>query len=300
MTDDSVTLMITPGHPGLAWRAAIEARAAQMGIPVSEIAAEDAADRRTGVIFTHQNAVLASQPGPRVVITDTTAVGLLDPSQPATGNDLIVRAHSLVEADAAARQGALVLNASRYQLSLPLLGTVERPEGERYHIHPLAAASPLSLFDELPVRAGAQAVWAPHWFTYAPDAGGQTSGPWIDLTGRMRALVFGPYIRLPPGRWRIDARISVDPERAHVPLLFEWGSGAEFCRIMTEVRHPGSYGISLDRIWTEAESAQLRIWNAHPVFQGRLLFEECRVVRVADDDPRPPTPLDRIVTAEVF
>ncbi len=193
------------------------------------------------------------------------------------------------------------MNAARYQLTLPGLGLIERPEGQPYRIHPLASESPLALFDQLPIPAGAEASWAPHWFAYAPGHAPVSGQPtWIDLTGRMRSFVYGPYIRLPAGRWRIDVRFSVDPERAHVPLLFEWGGDADFCRIMTEVRHPGTYSVSLDRIWPTAETAQLRIWNAHPVFQGRMVFVHSRVVRVADDDPTPPTPLDRIVTAGVL
>jgi hypothetical protein len=69
---------------------------------------------------------------------------------------------------------------------------------------------------------------------------------------------------------------------------------------MTEVRHPGTYGLHLDRIWTEPDAAQLRIWTGHPVFEGRLDFQGARVTRVADDDPSPVTPTDRIVAASVI
>lgn len=300
MSGDSLTILITPGPSGNAWREAIAAQAERMGWPVADVGPEGPPEGQGGVFFAHHHAALALSPGHRVVITDTTAVATADPSQPATSEDLIARSHGLVEADAAVRQGAAEFNASRYQLALPGIGPVERREGHPYRIHPLAAASPLALFDQLPVTAGTETTWAPHWFTYAAGAPPVGGSAWIDLTGRMRALIYGPYIRLPAGRWRIDVRVAVDPERAHVPLLFEWGSGGEFCRVMTEVRHAGVYAISLDRIWTEADSAQLRIWNAHPVFQGRLSFEDCRVVRVADDDPTPTTPTDRIVTANVL
>lgn len=297
MTDDRLTLLITPGPSGAAWRQAVSARAAEMGLPVFNVGPDGPPDGQPGVFFASDHRAFASATGHRSVLTDTTAVASLDPSMPATSDDLTARSHGLVEADAAARLGASVLNTARYQLTLPVLGLVERPEGERYLIHPLASASPLSMFETLPVAPGAEAAWAPHWFAFAPGAEPSDGGPWIDLTGRMRAIVYGPYIHLPAGRWRADVRFSVDPEKAHVPLLFEWGSGSEFCRIMTEVHHSGSYSISLDRIWPEAEAAQLRIWNAHPVFQGRMTFDHCRVVRIAEDDPSPPTPIDRIVTA---
>lgn len=297
---NNLTVLITPGPSGVAWRAAIEARAAQMGLDIHDVGPEGAIDGQSGLFFAHHHAALGSAAGSGVVIADTTAVASLDPSQPATSEDLIVRAQSLVEADAAARHGATVLNASRYALTLPVLGLVERSEGDRYHIHPVAATSPLSMFDQLPVEAGAESDWSPYWFAYASGETPSAASPWMDLTGRMRAVVYGPYICLPAGRWRVDVRVAVDPERAHVPLLFEWGAGSDYCRVMAEVHHAGTYSLSLDRIWTEAGAAQLRIWNAHPVFQGRMIFEHCRVVRVADDDPRPLTPTDHIVMAGVI
>lgn len=300
MTDDSLTLLITPGPSGAAWRQALTVRAAQMGLPVADVGPEGPPEGQPGVFFAHHHAALALAAGHRVVLVDTTAVASLDPSMPATADDLIARSQALVEADASVRLGATVLNTARYQLTFPLLGLVERPEGERYRIHPLASASPLALFDALPVPTGTEVDWAPHWFAFTAGAPPSDGDAWIDLTGRMRPIVYGPYIHLPLGRWRVDVRFSVDPERAHVPLLFEWGSGAEFSRIMTEVRYPGSYSVSLDRIWTQSEAAQLRIWNAHPIFQGRMIFDHCRVVRVADDDPSPVTPTDRVVTATVM
>lgn len=300
MPDDTLTLLISPGPSGNAWRAAIAARAVQMGWPVADVGPEGPPEGAAGLFFARHHTALALSSGHRAVITDTTAVATADPSQPATSEDLIARSNNLVEADLAVRQGAKTFNAARYQLTLPGIGLVERGEGQPYRIHPLAASSPLALFEELPVVAGVETVWASHWFTYGTGRSADSGSPWIDLTGRMRPLVYGPYVWLPAGRWRVDVRVAVDPEKAHVPLLFEWGSGGEFCRVMTEVRHSGVYSVSLDRIWVEADAAQLRIWNAHPVFQGRLSFEECRIVRVRDDDPRPLTPVDRVVTANVI
>jgi len=300
MSADSLTVMITPSAAGTAWRNAVAHRGAQIGWGWADVGPEGPPDGATGLFFAHDHAAIANAQGHRALIIDTTAIGTADPSQPATGDDLIVRAHALVEAEAAARQHAPVFNAARYQLDLPGLGLVERPDGERYRIHPDASESPLALFDQMPVPAGAWANWAPRWFAYSEGVRTIGGSTWIDMTGRMRPLVYGPYVRLPVGRWRVDVRFSVDPERAHAPLLFEWGSGNDFCRVMTEIRHPGTYGVHMDRFWTEADAAQLRIWTAHPVFEGRIDFQGARVTRVADDDPSPLTPLDRIVEAGVI
>lgn len=291
---DSLTVMITPTSAGVLWRDALIRAAAHRGWPFCDVDSSGPPPGGVGLFFAHHASAM-DHAGPRCVIIDASAVGTSDPSTCAGGDDLIVRSQALVEAEQAARSGATVLIAARYQLDIPGLGLVERGEGERYHIHPKAAESPLALFDQMPVVAGASANWAPHWFTYSDADTRASDTPWIDLTGRMRPLVFGPYISLPIGRWRAEVRFAVDPERGHAPLLFEWGTGDDYCRIMTDVEHRGVYGILLDRIWAEHGAAQLRIWTAHPVFEGLLHFQNCRVTRVSDDDPSPPTPTDRIV-----
>lgn len=291
---DSLTVMITPTSAGVLWRDALVRAAILRGWSYADVGPSGPESGSVGLFFAHHASAMEHVES-RCLIIDASAVGTLDPSTPANSDDLIIRSQALVEAEQAARSGAPVLMAARYQLDIPGLGLIERGEGERYHIHPQAAESPLAMFDHLPVAAGASANWAPHWFTYSDAVKGARDTQWIDLTGRMRPLVFGPYIDLPAGRWRADVRFAVDPERGHAPLLFEWGSGNDYCRIMTDVERSGVYGIQLDRIWTEHGAAQLRIWTAHPVFEGLLSFQSCRVTRVSDDDPSLPTPTDHIV-----
>lgn len=300
MRDDSLTIMIAPGHAGGAWRHALMRRAVDLGWPVADLGPEGPPEGGKGLFVAHDAQAMASSRGHRVVLIDTSAGGTADPSEIATPDEIVMRSRALALAEEAARHGATVLNAARYHLELPGLGLVERPNGDPYRIHPAAAESPLALYDTLPVEAGTSASWAPHWFVYSDGYKLPHSPAWVDMTGRMRPLVFGPYIYLPAGRWRTDVSFSVDPERGHAPLLFEWGAGADYCRVMFEIRHPGTYGIHLDRIWPTPDSAQLRIWNAHPVFQGKIELQSCRVTRVADDDPSPPTRLDQIVELGVI
>lgn len=300
MAANRLTVLITPSATGLAWRGALIDHVTRSGWTYADVGPEGPEDGASGLFFAHSHTAVLPNQGPCAIIIDTTAVGQADPSSPADGAELAARSDSLVEAEMAARIGASVLNGARYRLDLPGIGIVERPEGHAYRIPLDASESPLALFESMPIPPTAAASWNPRWFTY-PDRGETAAAStWIDMTGRMRPLLYGPYIRLPAGRWSVDVRFAVDPERAHAPLLFEWGSGTEFCRIMGEIRHPGSYGIRLDRIWPEAAAAQLRIWNYHPVFQGRLDFQGCQVSRVADDEPSPPTPTDRIVELGVI
>ena len=298
MTDALLCVLVTPSAAGLAWRGALVERASQLSWPITDLAAGTGALVMDGLVFAHDHLSMQAFPtATRAVLVDTTATDPVDPAMPATIETVMLRSQVLVQAEIAATHGAAVLNAARYTLYFPGLGLVERREGAPYRIHPSVSESPLALFDD---RApGTFANWSPRWFVYAGGYDGSDDEPQIDMTGRMRPMVHGPYIHLPPGRWRVNLNFTVDPEKAHAPLLFEWGSGVEFCRIMTEIRLRGAYSVSLDRVWTQPEPVQLRIWPAHPVFQGKFGFLGCRVTRVAKDDPAPLTPTDRIVDAAV-
>lgn len=298
MSAAGLCVLITPSAAGTAWREALTLRATQLGWAVSDTGLDPTDTPTTGLVFAHSHAeMLVYPPSARAVIIDTTATDPVDPALPGAPDAIMIRSHILVEAELAALEGAAVFNAARYALNFPVVGSVERREGAPYRIHPSVSESPLALFDD--AMPGSSATWHPRWFAYPEGHAGSIEEPLIDMTGRMRPLIFGPYIRLPVGRWRADLQFTVDPEKAHVPLLIEWGTGAEYCRVVTEINYPGIYAVSLDRIWPEAGAAQLRIWPAHPVFQGQFGFRGCRVTRVAVDDPAPPTPNDRVVNAVV-
>jgi hypothetical protein len=298
MTDALLCILLTPSASGLAWRDALIERASRLGWPITDRASSPGDSPLEGLVFVHDASAMEAFPvASRAVLIDTAATDTADPSLPATLDTLILRSQILVQAEIAATAGATVLNAARYALTFPTLGLVERREEAPYRIHPSVSDSPLACFDD--VRPEGFANWSPRWFTYPDGYEGSDEEPQIDMTGRMRPMVHGPSIYLPAGRWRVDLNFTVDPEKAHAPLLFEWGSGVDFSRIVTEIRFRGAYSVGLDRIWDEPQPVQLRIWPAHPVFQGRFGFRGCRVTRVALDDPAPPTPTDRIVEAAV-
>lgn len=299
MTDARLCVLVTPSAAGAAWRQALVERASHLGWTITDLTADTATSTLEGLVFAHDHLAMEAFPASaRAVIIDTTATDPLDPAVPATSQAVVLRSQALVQAEIAAAAGAVVLQAARYTLNFPGLGSVERHEGAPYRIHPSVSESPLAMFDGS--EAGGFANWHPRWFVYTGGYEGSVDAPLIDMTGRMRPMVHGPYIHLPAGRWRVDLNFTADPEKAHAPLLFEWGSGVEFCRIVTEIRARGAYAVSLDRVWATPEPAQLRIWPAHPVFQGQFGFRGCRVTRVAADHPAPPTPTDRIVEARVI
>ena len=71
-------------------------------------------------------------------------------------------------------------------------------------------------------------VWEPDLFyTNESTADGSyrpASGP-IDITGRARFLIFGPYINLPPGAWSATAVIGFSAETAGLSFVIEIAAG---------------------------------------------------------------------------
>ena len=158
-------VLVTPSAAGTGWRDALTARAVQLGWPVRDSGADAADTPTSGLVFAHNHAAMSAfAPANRAVIIDTTATDTVDPGLPAAPDAIMIRSHILVEAELAAAEGAAVLNAARYLLDFPVLGSVERREGAPYRIHPSVAESPLAIFDD--TAPGSSANWHPRWFAF--------------------------------------------------------------------------------------------------------------------------------------
>lgn len=190
---------------------------------------------------------------------------------------------------AARRQDVDVLDARAERLLLPDFGWVERGGGITVSPREISPG-PLSIFETLPIATGASAFWEPELFSYPSGSEMEGGSPDIDLTGRARVLVFGPYVCLPEGWWSIEINVAVETFGSMVPLMFEWGAGDYFVSHTACVTKPGEYRITLSRRWGEIEQAQVRIWLTQPLFQGHLTFIGSRVTRSADVERRSMTP----------
>lgn len=279
MSGEALCVMLAPTAAGAAWREALTARATDLGWPVSDVATDPSINPGAGLVFADSHAaMLAFAPHARAVVIDTTLDDTVDSDLTVRQAAIVQGSHMLVEAEMAANHGATVLPATSYLLEFPVLGPVERKQTERGPMDGSALDSPLAVFD-LSTPVG-RAHWHPRWFHYPEGHTGTIDRPLLDLTGRMRPVVYGPYIRLPQGRWRAALTVTVDTENSHVPLIFEWGAGVEFCRVVTTIRQAGTYAVSLEHVWEQPDAAQLRIWTQYPIFQGVLGFQGCDVSRV--------------------
>lgn len=167
--------------------------------------------------------------------------------------------------------------ALRLARDLPGIGHVEPPPASSQPLNPHAQA--LGIYSALPPAHGACAALAAELFRFDERAGGL---PQLDITGRARILVWGPYLTVPAGRWRLKAIFSVCRDAARQPLRFEFGQGEDVEQLSSTPGHPGRYEAVLTRTFMMKATLELRLWLMRPAFHGRLTFHCAELTRLEE------------------
>jgi hypothetical protein len=94
----------------------------------------------------------------------------------------------------------------------------------------------------------------------------------VDITGRIRFLVYGPFINLPPGSWSASVIMGFSPEAAGMTYIVEVFAGSQLTHARVE---PGNERIFEANLHFSIDAAidhpiQIRIHNERPAFDGRL------------------------------
>jgi hypothetical protein len=120
-------------------------------------------------------------------------------------------------------------------------------------------------------------VWEPELFYASTDPAGPVPQPAIgpvDITGRPRAFIYGPYITLPPGSWSAEIFLGFSAETAGTSFFVEVCAGAQLAS--THVQPNGEQVIetSLQFIIDEAASmpVEIRVFNERAAFDGRVVL----------------------------
>jgi hypothetical protein len=126
-------------------------------------------------------------------------------------------------------------------------------------------------------------VWEPDLFFTIEGA---AEGPWIplkgpvDVTGRARFLIFGPYINLPPGPWSVTAVIGFSAETAGLSFVIEIAAGTQLS--YARVQPTGEQVIETDVQFTIDDSAtqavEVRLVSERAAFDGRVVLGHVRFV----------------------
>jgi hypothetical protein len=118
-------------------------------------------------------------------------------------------------------------------------------------------------------------VWEPDLFFATddrPDAHRRPAVGPIDLTGRARFLVFGPYINLPPGPWSATVVTAFSAEAAGSSFIVEIAAGIQLA--YERVQPTGEQVIETNLQFVIANAVdqpvEIRIVSERAAFDGRL------------------------------
>lgn len=128
--------------------------------------------------------------------------------------------------------------------------------------------------------AVSHAIWAPELLNYnSRRISGGTSGE-LDLTGRSRCLIAGPYIVLPVGRWRATYRLTFDRTGSRSRFRVDWGGVHDFSSEEFVPGRAGIFEISQDYVWHDPGPAEIRVILLEGVFDGQMSFSGAEVSRI--------------------
>ena len=150
--------------------------------------------------------------------------------------------------------------------------------------------------DHFAGRGLGKIVWARDLFMIGDDPY-QPATRSIDITGRIRNLLFGPYMILPPGSWVATIILGFSKEAAEMTYGIEFIAGprcVSLCR--TTIQPHGDRVFEATVIFTiEAATDQpisLRISNERAAFEGRLVLGSVTLTLQSKGRPEIPQELE--------
>jgi hypothetical protein len=104
----------------------------------------------------------------------------------------------------------------------------------------------------------------------------------VDVTGRVRALIYGPYIRLPHGNWSAEVVLGFSQAATEVTFVVDvLSAGSQLCVTSLRPPHEGVYSINLGFVINERSDhpVEFRVVNERAAFDGKLALSHVRLSR---------------------
>jgi hypothetical protein len=120
-----------------------------------------------------------------------------------------------------------------------------------------------------------------------PQEQGQLASRPVEITGRPRCLVYGPYITLPPGLWSATVALGFSQEAAELTYTIDIHAGAQLTQARIQPDGQRFIEASLNFSIVEPDMISIRISNERAAFDGRLALGH--VVMVPHIGLRPET-----------
>lgn len=280
-------IIAPPFQHDIVWREAVATAVAEAGLRLHDLdAAPDDAplnDAQAIILTADANKALAAG------VPAEALVGLISgPGLRLNGDEApdALPSHIVVLTDLMGRIG-LLPSARVFRDADFISGPVEILPGlflrrpAPLHAAPLsprleAVQAAVALLDP----AHPQAIWSPDLFNYdSRIVPGGTRGQ-LDLTGRPRFMITGPYITMPAGRWRATYRLTFDAKGSRPRFRVDWGAQTDFLSEEFSPGRPGIFEIVQEYDWAQPAPCELRVVVMEGVFEGRMTFSGARIERI--------------------
>jgi hypothetical protein len=99
----------------------------------------------------------------------------------------------------------------------------------------------------------------------------------IDITGRVRALIYGPYIKLPPGHWSAEVVLGFSQEAREMNFVVDiLMGGSQVTAINIRPAHEGVFSVKLSFAIEEGNDheVEFRVVNERAAFDGKIAIGE--------------------------
>lgn len=181
-------------------------------------------------------------------------------------------ASHLAAADILARRGAPVFGDDAASISIAEVEGIALSDAESRDPGGSSLEGPareaLAMYAAMPIKIGAAGFWSPSLYKqpiredYGLDV--------IDLTGRTRTIIQGPYIPLPPGVWRMTADFEIVTPPEGGQFLFAWGAAGHMTEWSGFLPRSGRYQLQLESKWLTIAPAEFNVALLNPMFCGQL------------------------------
>jgi hypothetical protein len=255
------------------WVSALQLAAAEQGLTVADADAGPA----TSDLIVASDAAKALQAGvaPDNLAVILSEIGILTPevdSAPIT-DKLHAAVRSSSELFRRARQlpvervfPAQAFDAGPVEI-LPGL-TLTRPATT-------ASSTPRNraLGQAIAIYADGQAHWRGEIFNYTSQTvRHEEDRTTIDLTGRPRFLIFGPYVTMPAGRWKAVIRLGFDQTAARYQYRADWGEQETYGSHIFRPLREGVYDLEMEFEWSKPSACEMRLLVLEGAFDGEVSF----------------------------
>lgn len=145
-----------------------------------------------------------------------------------------------------------------------------------------ATTSPLEQdFNEaLAVLRQGSGSWPPTIFRYASGTGSSDQAGRVDITGRPRFLINGPYIFLTPGVWRSTVKLAFDDDAGRKRYELQWGGSDSYVAHQFSPGRSGVFEIALDQEWTIHAATEVRLVLLEGAFHGYVTLDNVTIERL--------------------